>query len=121
MLIGVLGGFTTIWNYTTLKRVCNNWLAYLGFTTIWNYTTLKPYGTGAFVAYRFTTIWNYTTLKLSSRIPHHVKCFTTIWNYTTLKLNLGDKAPAEVLLPYGITLLSNLNLRVNDTTTFALP
>ena len=55
----------------------------------------------------FTTIWNYTTLKLCSRITHYVKSFTTIWNYTTLKLIGLFAGIYLVLLPYGITLLSN--------------
>ena len=35
-------GFTTIWNYITLKRVCGIFPLRSCFTTIWNYITLKP-------------------------------------------------------------------------------
>ena len=34
-------GFTTIWNYTTLKLIPPFWNFCNRFTTIWNYTTLK--------------------------------------------------------------------------------
>ena len=36
------GGFTTLWNYTTLKQAPPCFRANAGFTTLWNYTTLKP-------------------------------------------------------------------------------
>ena len=55
----------------------------------------------------FTTIRNYTTLKLRKlrNIPN--PCFTTIRNYTTLKRGGAGRVRAQVLLPLGITLLSN--------------
>ena len=34
-------GFTTLWNYTILKRTSERDLNYFGFTTLWNYTILK--------------------------------------------------------------------------------
>ena len=36
-----LAGFSTLWNYTTLKRVCNVLPKRMSFSTLWNYTTLK--------------------------------------------------------------------------------
>ena len=35
-------GFTTLWNYTTLKQAAVRSYRFCGFTTLWNYTTLKP-------------------------------------------------------------------------------
>ena len=55
--------FTTIKNYTTLKRLVSLIPSCMRFTTIKNYTTLKR-GVLRFLSeYRFTTIKNYTTLK----------------------------------------------------------
>ena len=34
--------FTTLWNYTTLKRRSRQNRRSVSFTTLWNYTTLKP-------------------------------------------------------------------------------
>ena len=33
---------TTLWNYTTLKRLYSEFVGRNSFTTLWNYTTLKP-------------------------------------------------------------------------------
>ena len=56
----------------------------------------------------FTTLWNYTTLKPFRRLWRMRSCFTTLWNYTTLKLSLCKVNKKSVLLPYEITLLSNV-------------
>ena len=37
-----LHGFTTIWNYITLKLQNRTTVRSHSFTTIWNYITLKP-------------------------------------------------------------------------------
>ena len=79
------GSFTTLWNYTILKRFRHNhWLSFC-FTTLWNYTILKHYGDPIY--------------KKSS--------FTTLWNYTILKQDYDAKQSSLVLLPYEITLFSN--------------
>ena len=78
-------GFTTLWNYTTLKRATAGYRGWCSFTTLWNYTTLKPHliNAGAFTC--FTTLWNYTTLKPARSVCGLYSRFTTLWNYTTLK------------------------------------
>ena len=35
-------GFTTTWDYTTLKQIKGFFKDSCGFTTTWDYTTLKP-------------------------------------------------------------------------------
>ena len=35
-------GFTTTWDYTTLKPLTLPTITDKGFTTTWDYTTLKP-------------------------------------------------------------------------------
>ena len=83
--------FTTIWNYTTLKRQKGKIATLARFTTIWNYTTLKQCFYKLAISCCFTTIWNYTTLK---QCVHLLSCFlrfTTIWNYTTLKPQFESK------------------------------
>ncbi len=51
----------------------------LSFTTLWNYTTLKRVVILRVRRYRFTTLWNYTTLKPQMRIS----CDTTIHRVTS--------------------------------------
>ena len=41
-------GFTTTWDYTTLKQATDSNPNFAGFTTTWDYTTLKPRGAGLF-------------------------------------------------------------------------
>lgn len=58
-----------------------------------------------------TTTWDYTTLKQVELRKRRGYRFTTTWDYTTLKL-LPDRRPCNsVLLPLGITLLSNSNFK----------
>ena len=99
--------FTTLWNYTTLKRrnTCGNSRGC--FTTLWNYTTLKPCLLIVISLFCFTTLWNYTTLKLVINDWNNYCSFTTLWNYTTLKHIRTFGVICVVLLPYEITLLSN--------------
>ena len=56
-------GFTTTWDYTTLKRRGLVSVLLLGFTTTWDYTTLKPFFGRQVGIQSFTTTWDYTTLK----------------------------------------------------------
>ena len=56
----------------------------------------------------FTTLWNYTTLKQCSLAVCCDYGFTTLWNYTTLKQIFNRWRLQRVLLPYEITLLSNI-------------
>ena len=125
--------FTTTWDYTTLKRSHNVCRLCGGFTTTWDYTTLKRQPTRALTAYSFTTTWDYTTLKPPTHSILRKKGFTTTWDYTTLKLlraplhdlhqfyyHLGlhysqtlrswSTRSSPVLLPLGITLLSNFEI-----------
>ena len=84
-LTAIANGFTTTWDYTTLKlkhalahdRTC--------FTTTWDYTTLKQHRDRQTGWLRFTTTWDYTTLKHGQSVSNDVCCFTTTWDYTTLK------------------------------------
>ena len=55
----------------------------------------------------FTTTWDYTTLKLREPPLQEDSGFTTTWDYTTLKRRTLCFRSAGVLLPLGITLLSN--------------
>ena len=55
--------FTTIRNYTTLKRILPLIVSLPRFTTIRNYTTLKLAKSLELLSTGFTTIRNYTTLK----------------------------------------------------------
>ena len=60
---------------------------------------------------RFTTTWDYTTLKPTKRDINQIVGFTTTWDYTTLKHGRSLAGDARVLLPLGITLLSNSNFK----------
>ena len=91
------------------------------FTTLWNYTTLKQSLNRLRLFQSFTTLWNYTTLKLNPLNLNGALGFTTLWNYTTLKLILIDEGKTIVLLPYEITLLSNVTVVHSDGITVLLP
>ena len=65
-----------------------------GFTTILDYTTLKRQGVSSIVPLRFTTILDYTTLKLDFPDVSKDDCFTTILDYTTLKHALMGSSSA---------------------------
>ena len=54
-----------------------------------------------------TTTWDYTTLKLFGAVNIRPVSFTTTLDYTTLKQLLEIARTDVVLLPLGITLLSN--------------
>ena len=60
--------FTTIKNYTALKRSVSDGVFLLCFTTIKNCTTLKLLMAAAIAFGGFTTIKNYTTLKQMSMV-----------------------------------------------------
>ena len=97
---------------------CIPWPFRKGFTTLWNYTTLKPERKPVRKSAGFTTLWNYTTLKPLVLIIDLRACFTTLWNYTTLKLGCLRDSCRQVLLPYEITLLSNFDCKENGIETF---
>ena len=78
-----------------------------GFTTLWNYTTLKPHNVCLLKRISFTTLWNYTTLKQVEKNEPRGYGFTTLWNYTTLKQVFDKEYNKIVLLPYEITRRSN--------------
>ena len=121
--------FTTLWNYTTLKLVRTVHGHAQGFTTLWNYTTLKLVNRerlvgGVLLPYEITLLSNDS--RFSDRRPlfyylmklHYsqTRCRKTIWPcqfYYLMKLHYSQTcsccgAEAQVLLPYEITLLSNL-------------
>ena len=56
-------GFTTTWDYTTLKHINRAKRRNVGFTTTWDYTTLKHIKGNRNIIHGFTTTWDYTTLK----------------------------------------------------------
>ena len=62
-----------------------------GFTTTWDYTTLKPARTRISCAGSFTTTWDYTTLKRTNDQGQHIGGFTTTWDYTTLKPQISKR------------------------------
>ena len=62
---------------------------------------------GRFANDRFTTTWDYTTLKRCPDYASKADGFTTTWDYTTLKQQCETHHRPKVLLPLGITLLSN--------------
>ena len=121
--------FTTLWNYTTLKpRWCgqlfepvllpyeitllSNNVKYYAYEIEFYYLMKLHYSqTSALflnLSLSFTTLWNYTTLKRVVILRVRRYRFTTLWNYTTLKLYDIVHDFRHVLLPYEITLLSNL-------------
>ena len=102
---------TTTWDYTTLKRRRRSASTAGGFTTTWDYTTLKLGVQEGQALICFTTTWDYTTLKRHVLVFMHTLGFTTTWDYTTLKPRCGIGSPPRVLLPLGITLLSNNHSR----------
>ena len=79
------------------------------FNTLWNYTTLKLLASLSNKSYGFNTLWNYTTLKHGRQPFQRKHSFNTLWNYTTLKHTNTHKLLTLVLIPYEITLLSNIN------------
>ena len=62
----------------------------IGFTTTWDYTTLKRPEERTINHDCFTTTWDYTTLKLGIPVGVSVTGFTTTWDYTTLKLSFWN-------------------------------
>ena len=122
-------GFTTLWNYTTLKQcqvlclrdsvllpyeitLLSNNVKYYAYEIEFYYLMKLHYSqTSALflnLSLSFTTLWNYTTLKRVVILRVRRYRFTTLWNYTTLKLYDIVHDFRHVLLPYEITLLSNL-------------
>ena len=104
--IGRFQGFTTLWNYTTLKQsgiilfiifvllpyeitLLSNYQKDQSLRLLFYYPMKLHYSqtTSERVAvlWCFTTLWNYTTLKPSWGDNRASTCFTTLWNYTTLK------------------------------------
>ena len=81
--------------------------AQVSFSTLWNYTTLKRFESIGFFSTCFSTLWNYTTLKPLRKPSSKRSCFSTLWNYTTLKHFLTLLNKFKVSVPYEITLLSN--------------
>ena len=69
----------------------------------------------------FTTIRNYTTLKRKTGYGRADYRFTTIRNYTTLKRGGAGRVRAQVLLPLGITLLSNTSKPLRPCLHVLLP
>ena len=123
--------FTTTWDYTTLKPTALVSIVirpvllplgitllsnkqhtavafFIGFTTTWDYTTLKPIDAATVIDAGFTTTWDYTTLKRSSDIVH---AFLEFYYHLGLHYSQTRRTPSfppqYVLLPLGITLLSN--------------
>ena len=91
-------------------------LPVLGFTTIKNYTTLKRLMAAAIAFGGFTTIKSYTTFKLCSVRNCSAPSFTTIKNYTQLSnYYCGVPREIEVLLPLRITQLSNVRVLLTQT------
>ena len=84
-------GFTTTWDYTTLKHVIFIDYVQLRFTTTWDYTTLKQTVIFTEDGESFTTTWDYTTLKLRGKALVRRRCFTTTWDYTTLKPQISKR------------------------------
>ena len=105
--ITATAGFSTLWNYTTLKPRSIRPLILLCFSTLWNYTTLKLKFIAPVILLCFSTLWNYTTLKRSAPHIDEKKSFSTLWNYTTLKQYKEYGKGYLVSVPYEITLLSN--------------
>ena len=84
-------GFTTTWDYTTLKpRRSANGICFR-FTTTWDYTTLKLHCKPWLNLLSFTTTWDYTTLKLGALAAVPGRGFTTTWDYTTLKPQISKR------------------------------
>ena len=126
--------FTTLWNYTILKHHLTSihllsvllpyeitlfsnvlyflLMRYTCFTTLWNYTILKHRSRCNNDMDCFTTLWNYTILKHLHYIIRLQHSFTTLWNYTILKPIPAWVHDGTVLLPYEITLFSNLLRKV---------
>ncbi len=78
------------------------------FTTLWNHTILKLWSSDNRRLYCFTTLWNHTILKRSEPPTNSISSFTTLWNHTILKPTEQTNTRLTVLLPYEITLFSNL-------------
>ena len=99
------------------------------FTTLWIYTILKPLSdlraaVGVLLPYGFTLFSNkiprsstfqkfyyLMDLHYSQTPPLSIAIttsFTTLWIYTILKHSTRTGTTADVLLPYGFTLFSNL-------------
>ena len=62
-----------------------------GFTTTWDYTTLKQKVFFDIPDPSFTTTWDYTTLKPRTRCGRRRSSFTTTWDYTTLKPQISKR------------------------------
>ena len=99
--------FSTLWNYTTLKRQLGVLDFSDGFSTLWNYTTLKPQQWDAVDKKSFSTLWNYTTLKPLSCL-NDLKAVSVPYEITLLSNAVSPSSgTTEVSVPYEITLLSN--------------
>ena len=111
-------GFSTLWNYTTLKQRVYTNFACKGFSTLWNYTTLKR----CIVVYITRPVSvPYEITLLSNKLRKHCGetiSFSTLWNYTTLKQLRNPKKYGYVSVPYEITLLSNIQIHFNFSARF---
>ena len=110
--------FSTLWNYTTLKPLRKPSSKRSCFSTLWNYTTLKPTIWDYITNTSFSTLWNYTTLKRRVNPFGWQFCFSTLWNYTTLKPLFLGVVGAIVSVPYEITLLSNKHSNIIKQSLF---
>ena len=113
--------FTTLRNYTILKREFGVNAEFLSFTTLWNYTILKRGLCRLLLILGFTALWNYTILKLVNYARIYTCSFTALWNYTILKLFQKIQELTQVLLPYEITLFSNSNFSQRQGNVVLLP
>ena len=121
MVLGLILGFTTTWDYTTLKQQLQEDCERVRFTTTWDYTTLKRFGNAEAPTPGFTTTWDYTTLKLIAWPERAI--FVLLPLGITLLSNSHSRniQPNPVLLPLGITLLSNKGTAEFHVTEVLLP
>ena len=129
--------FTTLWNYTTLKRnnsrnsrhsvllpyeitlLSNLLVVFIGSSEFYYLMKLHYSQTFGMAYSQLFSFYYLMKLHYSQTISAYVRtvpCFTTLWNYTTLKPHNTYKPVSAVLLPYEITLLSNypdFNVNVN--------
>ena len=99
--------FSTLWNYTTLKRESH--LLHQGTVSVpYEITLLSNLGVSIPTAGTFQYLMklHYSQTRIAPITPRN--SFSTLWNYTTLKPRRVYSYGWHVSVPYEITLLSNL-------------
>ena len=96
-------------------------LALTRFNPLWINTALKLVFVMILLTIRFNPLWINTALKQSAHTTFTLHSFNPLWINTALKRLDNIKCYADVSIPYGLTLLSNVWLLRSVPVSFQSP